>query len=76
MTGDRMLVTGVDAVAADAVATMLPAGAVPVEAPFLMDGHMGAPLRGAEEQQISRSQQAVIAWVDPCLLYTSDAADE
>ena len=64
VVGHRVLVTGMDAVAANAVASMLPPRAVPVTPVALMDRHVGATPGRAEEQQISRTQELVIARVD------------
>jgi len=53
--GHRVLVTGMNAVAANAVAPVLQPRAVPVTPVALMDRHMGATPGRAEEQQISRT---------------------
>ena len=57
VTGHRISVSGGEVVDAEAIAPVLTPRTVQIVAVSQMQPHMGAALRGAEEDQISRLQQ-------------------
>ena len=64
VAGHGVLVRGMDAVDANAVAAVLLPRTVQVATLCQVNGHMGAALCRAEKQQISRAQQLIIPGAD------------
>ena len=62
VAGHRMTISRIKPVDANAIAAMVTTRAVHVSTISQMDPHMGAVLRLAEENQITRSQLARIRW--------------